>query len=182
MTKSISGELRHLALPDVLQVITQSSMTGFLKITTEDGVDGRLVFTNGALVDARTTHLVGDDAATLILTWKKGDFNFIPDPYFGETTVTIPIEKLILDHALRQDEDIASVGHSISGTSHIHLCKEATLDDTTQLNPDEWVFLSHIVEGISLSQIIHELGMTIDTARVIVAKFIKLGIIRISHD
>ncbi|HOR46182.1 MAG TPA: DUF4388 domain-containing protein [Caldisericia bacterium] len=179
MGQSISGQLQYLSLPDVISLINQSSMNGSLQVATEDGVKGTLIFVGGKLVHAVYGNIFGDEAANHIMTWTNGTFSFTPGDWDGDPTITLSVEKFILDYTLRQDEDIAEIGQSISGTHQIRLARDTSQPDGIVLEPIEWSFLSCIQDGVSIAQITSELEITTDEARRIVAKLTKLGFVKI---
>lgn len=175
----MTGKLELFSLNDVLNVITQGNMSGILNITTDDGITGTCSFDNGKLVDAKMGRLTGDEAANQVFSWAVGVFAFIPSVFEGKITVTESLEKLMFDSCMRADEDIAELGRSISGTSHIHLSKDTNPPVEVDLDPNEWIFLSHVEEATSVAQIIHEMGMSTDEARRILSKLIRHGFVHV---
>jgi hypothetical protein len=177
MGNSLSGRIEEFHLADVVHVIVAGKMSGSLNISTDDNVLGILFFADGKLVHAQFGNVSGDDAATSILAWVKGGFSFDPNnKWKGETSVSQSFEQIVLNHTLVQDEDIAEIGHQVSGTSKIKLVKGANFTEV-ELDPSEWSFLTEIGEGASIAQIVGIMGLDNSEARRILAKLIKLGFV-----
>ena len=179
MASSLSGRLEEFHLADVVHVIVAGKMSGSLNITTDDNVLGILFFEDGKLVHAQYGNVAGDDAATSILSWSKGGFSFdCNNRWKGEKTVSQSYEQIVLNHTLVQDEDLAEIGHQISGTSKIKLVKGVNFTDV-ELDPLEWTFLTEIGDGASIAQIVGIMGLDNTEARRILGKLIKIGFVYI---
>lgn len=179
MGNSLSGRIEEFHLADVVHVIVAGQMSGSLNITTDDNVLGMLIFDNGKLVHAQYGNISGDDAATSILSWIKGSFSFDTNRQWkGENTVSQSYEQIVLNHTLVQDEDLAEIGHSISGTSKIKLVK-GHVNPNVDLDPSEWAFLTEIGDGASVAQVVGMMGLESSEARRILGKLIKFGFVYI---
>lgn len=179
MGNSLSGRIEEFHLADVVHVIVAGQMSGSLNITTDDNVLGMLIFDNGKLIHAQYGNVSGDDAATSILSWVNGSFSFDANRQWkGDNTVSQSYEQIVLNHTLVQDEDLAEIGHSISGTSKIKLVKGYVNPDV-DLDPSEWAFLTEIGDGASVAQVVGMMGLDSSDARRILGKLIKLGFVYI---
>jgi hypothetical protein len=179
MGNSLSGRIEEFHLADVVHVIVAGKMSGSLNITTDDNVLGMLFFENGRLVHAQYGNVSGDDAATSILSWINGAFSFdVNRRWTNDSTVSQSFEQIVLNQTLVQDEDLAEIGHSISGTSKIKLAKGFVNSDA-ELGPSEWAFLTEIGEGASVAQVVGMMGLDNVEARRILGKLIKMGFVYI---
>jgi hypothetical protein len=179
MGNSLSGRIEEFHLADVVHVIVAGKMSGSLNVTTDDNVLGMLYFDSGRLVHAQFGNVSGDDAATSILSWVKGGFSFdVNRSWKGDATVSQSFEQIVLNHTLVQDEDLAEIGHSISGTSKVKLVR-GYVNPEVELDPSEWAFLTEIGDGASVAQIVGMMGLDNNEARRILGKLIKFGFVYI---
>jgi response regulator RpfG family c-di-GMP phosphodiesterase len=105
-TKSggVSGSLREMGLPDMVQVLFHARKSGNLKIRARDG-SGEVHLADGAVVDAIWRDLRGEEAFYAMLKLRDGDFAL--DPAFRATSRVIhqSSESLLLEGMRRLDED-----------------------------------------------------------------------------
>jgi len=89
------GGSEGASLADLIQLECLSGSREAVLVTSS-GRQGHLFFEGGALVDARTSELVGDDAAFEIIGWKTGTFGASDLPWPSRHTVTLPWRELLL--------------------------------------------------------------------------------------
>jgi CheY-like chemotaxis protein len=119
LTKSetaLSGNLSHLDLPGVVQMLCHSRQSGALHINA-DVIDGVMFFEAGDISHAEAGDTIGDDAVVRIIKScngiESGNYKFIPGAEATTRTVLRSATDLMLD-ALRQfDED--DEGMSMAG-------------------------------------------------------------------
>jgi response regulator RpfG family c-di-GMP phosphodiesterase len=104
-TRGVSGSLREMGLPDMVQVLFHGRKSGRLTIRAPDGT-GEIHFAEGAIFDAVWGDLRGDTAFYAMLKLTDGDFAL--DPSFKATNRTInqSAEALLLEGMRRLDEGI----------------------------------------------------------------------------
>lgn len=102
----VSGSLRELSLPDLVQVLSQGRKTGQLKVTAANNQVGEIHFVDGRIVNALFQKLYGEDAFYSMLRITEGAFAL--DPAFRPQSVTINAgtESLLLEGLRRVDEGI----------------------------------------------------------------------------
>lgn len=108
---ALSGQLVHLDLPGVVQMLCHSRQSGALHINANE-IDGIIFFEAGEINHAEAGELIGDDAFTLIVkkcnSIENGVYKFIPGAEAVTRTVLRSSTDLMLD-ALRQlDEESGS--------------------------------------------------------------------------
>jgi response regulator RpfG family c-di-GMP phosphodiesterase len=103
----VSGSLREMALPDLLQVLSQGRKTGRLNIQRA-GDAGGIHFDAGAVVGASWNDLAAHDAVYAMLKIDDGDFAFDPDfrPQASERAIHESSEALLLEGLRRRDEGL----------------------------------------------------------------------------
>jgi len=82
------------SLADLIQLECLSGSREAVLVTSS-GRQGHLFFEGGALVDARTRELAGDDAAFEIIGWKTGTFGASDLPWPSRHTITLPWRELL---------------------------------------------------------------------------------------
>lgn len=114
---ALSGNLSHLDLPGVVQMLVHSRQTGALHVNSHE-LDGILFFSAGEVSHAETGELVGDDAVVHIVQncnrAEDGVYKFVPGATATTRTVLRSATELMLE-ALRQvdeDEEGAPEGES----------------------------------------------------------------------
>jgi CheY-like chemotaxis protein len=104
---ALSGNLSHLDLPGVIQMLSQSHQTGALHINAED-TDGIVFFEGGDLVHAESGTLFGDEAVTQIVRAchqaGKGVYKFVYGASAAQRTVLRSATDLLLDAMREVDE------------------------------------------------------------------------------
>lgn len=105
---ALSGNLSHLDLPGVIQILAQSRQTGALHINASD-TDGIIFFEGGEILHAEYGALFGDEAVRQIVrnchAAGKGVYKFIYGAAAGQRTVLRSATDLLLDAMREFDED-----------------------------------------------------------------------------
>jgi len=102
----LSGALRDMGLPEVVQVLGQSRKTGQLRVTS-GAATGEMHFDAGSIVHALFGSQKGDTAFYSMLKLTDGDFAFDPSVKTTERTLSASTESLLLEGMRRIDEGIA---------------------------------------------------------------------------
>ena len=105
---ALSGNLSHLDLPGVVQMLTHSRQSGSLYVNA--GVtDGIVFFENGAVTHAECGDLIGDDAVVQIVKSsngvESGGYKFVPGETASTRTVLRSATELMLEALRELDED-----------------------------------------------------------------------------
>jgi hypothetical protein len=86
---SLSGNINAVGLLELLRIPMTTKRTGTLIVICEDAdvvdAEARFQYDTGTLVSGSLGALTGEDALRRMLTWRDGEFEFIPDtPFEGE--------------------------------------------------------------------------------------------------
>lgn len=104
---TLTGNLSHLDLPGVIQMLSQSHQTGALHINALDA-DGIVFFEGGDVVHAECGALFGDEAVTQIVRTchdaGKGVYKFVYGASATQRTVLRSATDLLLDAMREVDE------------------------------------------------------------------------------
>jgi CheY-like chemotaxis protein len=105
---ALSGNLSHLDLPGVIQMLEQARQTGALHINAGD-TDGIIFFGGGEILHAECGMLFGDEAVTQIVrtcqSAGKGVYKFVYGAAATQRTVLRSATDLLLD-AMREFDEI----------------------------------------------------------------------------
>jgi CheY-like chemotaxis protein len=105
---ALEGNLSHLDLPGVIQMLSHSRQTGSLHINSDD-TDGVIVFDNGQVSHAEANESVGDDAVIQIVKncnkAEKGVYKFIHGFAPATRTVMRSATELMLQALREIDEE-----------------------------------------------------------------------------
>lgn len=102
-TRGVSGSLREMGLPDVVQILSHGRKTGQLKITAS-GKSGELHFSEGQIHYATFGELRGEEAVYAMLQLDDGDFGLEPNVAPAGRTIHASTESLLLEGMRRLDE------------------------------------------------------------------------------
>jgi hypothetical protein len=196
---SLEGKLRELALPEVLQLLGLSRKTGRLQLRAQ--LQGRGAFVRlaqGAVVDAaqwrlhdeadRSTHegLAQSANATRavegcvldLLTWRDGDFRFVPEAAATPTSVRIAVEMLLVEAAQRAERWDGLVDR----IAHAHVVPAFVDVEPQQLPllrlvPQEWEILTRVDGKRDLTELAEVLGREVLDVADIVHGLIGSGLL-----
>jgi len=102
--RGVSGSLREMALPDLIQIFANGRKSGNLKVRSDES-EGELMFQDGAIHDARYGDLAGAEAVYGILRLTDGDFSLAPVSAPIEDVIGVPTQHLLLEAMRRLDEE-----------------------------------------------------------------------------
>lgn len=104
-SKGVSGSLREMGLPDIVQVLFHGRKTGRLNVRS-NGKSGEIHFLEGAIANALFGDHKGADAFYQMLKFTEGDFAL--DPGFTPTARVVEesSEALLLEGMRRMDEGL----------------------------------------------------------------------------
>jgi GGDEF domain-containing protein len=93
---ALEGDLQNLPMPNLLQSITFSKMTGRLAVKSSKG-GGEYYFEEGVPVHAVAADAQGDLALLESLTWEEGKFRFLEGERTIERTVKKRLDSLLME-------------------------------------------------------------------------------------
>jgi response regulator RpfG family c-di-GMP phosphodiesterase len=99
----VSGSLREMSLPDLIQVLSQGRKTGKLRITSGAG-DGEIHFLEGRIVNALYGGGEGEKAFYAMLVISEGHFSLDPKFEPSRTVIETGTEGLLLEGLRLLDE------------------------------------------------------------------------------
>jgi diguanylate cyclase (GGDEF)-like protein len=93
---ALEGDLQNMPIPNLLQSIAMSKMTGRLAVKSSKG-GGELFFEKGAPVHAVAADAQGDLAILESLTWEEGKFRFFEREQTIERSVKKRLDSLLME-------------------------------------------------------------------------------------
>lgn len=101
--RGVTGSLREMSLPDVIQILSNGRKSGQLSIRANGRV-GQLWFGDGFIHDARFGDVRGEEAVYAMLLLQDGDFVLDPNAPPTERVIRSSTESLLLEGMRRMDE------------------------------------------------------------------------------
>jgi response regulator RpfG family c-di-GMP phosphodiesterase len=106
-SRGVSGRLRELGLPDMVQVLFHGRKSGNLKIRAPEG-SGEIHFAEGNVVNALWGELRGEEAFYAMLKLTDGEFGLDPAFTASSRVIDQSSEALLLEGMRRLDEGLAT--------------------------------------------------------------------------
>jgi response regulator RpfG family c-di-GMP phosphodiesterase len=103
--RGVSGSLREMGLPDMVQVLFHGRKSGKLQIRG-NGDSGEIHFIEGTVMNALWANLKGEDAFYAMLKLTDGDFELDPSFKTTERVINQSAEALLLEGMRRLDEGL----------------------------------------------------------------------------
>ncbi|HWG88727.1 MAG TPA: DUF4388 domain-containing protein [Candidatus Acidoferrales bacterium] len=114
---ALSGNLSHMDLPGVVQMLSHTRQSGALYVNA-NLIDGIMFFENGNVIHAECGDLVGDDAVVQVVKFcngmESGAYKFIPGESAATRTVLRSATELMLT-ALRELDESAQEENADGG-------------------------------------------------------------------
>ncbi len=127
--KEIEGNLSHLALPDLLQILAMNKRTGRLNVI-RGAEKGELFIAEGKPVNAKVSLAEGDKALFRLLAWNDGSFSFTPGSATARVRINRSMEDALLE-GMRQADEVARLLPALPPkTSRLSLAADADLSQS----------------------------------------------------
>lgn len=173
----LSGDLKDFELNDVFQFIQMGGKNGALHIKSNKGVSV-IYFKGGNILHAEMGVYEGVDAISVLLNWKVGTFNFIPDEETDKITIDLPVQNVILEAARQVDEweKMKDVLPSINVV--VDFIEEPDAGNI-ELQPMEWKTLSFIDGNKTVKEIADKLETNSFEVAKILYSLVQSGLIKV---
>jgi predicted regulator of Ras-like GTPase activity (Roadblock/LC7/MglB family)/CheY-like chemotaxis protein len=110
MDSHFEGKMTGIQLTDFIQINSLSQASTALLINA-DGREGVIYFSEGTVVHATCGDLTGEEAFYKLMNFKGGTIETFNPDTIPETTITTPLEALLMKGTLRADEMAESVAN-----------------------------------------------------------------------
>ncbi|RME63119.1 MAG: response regulator, partial [Nitrospirae bacterium] len=172
---ALSGRLSEIGLPDLLQVMEQTSKRGKVYIKAQ-GKEGWVSLSSGHIMDASFAELSGEDALVELFLLEDGTFYYKAEPV-EKGPIDRPVGFVLMDIARLSDELVALKEFLPNEAAMVSLIQKPEEFD----EPAE----ETIVEGLekegprSVKELITFTGLSATRLKVAIAKLSKRGCIAI---
>ena len=107
----MSGSLLVIQMPDLMQMLNLLEKTGTLKLIFKNSI-GEIDFLDGDVIAASLETVKGEKAIYRMLMWSEGDFEFFSKRRDVPPTISMSLDRLLLD-GMRQQDEICALGKTI---------------------------------------------------------------------
>lgn len=114
----LEGDLKNMQVPNLLQTVLMSKMTGHLNVLSSHG-SADLYFEDGTPVHAQTGSTSGDAGILELLLWEDGEFKFLPEERTRLKTVNKRLESLLMEGIALLDQDRYLTAQGLNQNSYL---------------------------------------------------------------
>lgn len=154
----LSGHTKHLSMADLLQILSLNGRTGTLRLTSDDGGEGRIYFRDGRIIHADMPGVEGEKALFRLMMWAESRFVFEDLPPSITETIRGATSSVLMDGFTHWDE-LRHLGDSLPGRSwhySVHARVEGFIEHI-DLGEAERDTLTGVKEGLSTGEILDTL-------------------------
>ena len=101
----VSGSLREMSIPDLVQILAHGQKTGLLKLGFPNGFQGEIHFVRGDIYNAMYGKARGEEAFFAMLKNRDGNFSLDPGFEADSKMINMTAEMLLLEGMRRMDEE-----------------------------------------------------------------------------
>ena len=169
-TRTMSGSIEEIPLPDLLQLLHTSKKNGVLVIRTEEDL-GRIYFRKGQIYHCTINDI--EDLSALkglfrLLTWTKGIFDLEPpDETQFPNEIDVSVPELLME-GLRQIDEFNAIKHQLPDLRSRIRVPELLLPALRDLAPEELDVLQLAHNYGTFETVLNKsLAMDLDTAQIL---------------
>jgi hypothetical protein len=186
---ALEGNLRDMALVDLLQMLWMGAKTGLLLLLA--GPERGVIFLReGRVIDAVLLHgsqrqvvAIAEEAVVHMLQWKDIRFAFRPHPAVAERPARIPHDhEWVLTEALRRRVGaprMLSLGRITPDTRLKLAALPGRAEHEVNLTLDQWRILSRLASSRSVRDICEETCLDMDRAIRLINELVAIGLVEI---
>lgn len=171
-TRTMSGSIEEIPLPDLLQLLHTSKKNGVLVVRTDEDTC-RIYFRKGQIYHCSINDI--EDLSALkglfrILTWQKGIFDLeLPDESKFPNEIDISVPELLME-GLRQIDEFNALKDQLPNLRSRIRIPELLLPSLRDLSPEELDVLQLAHNYGTLESVLNKsLAMDLDTAQLLVS-------------
>lgn len=179
-TRSMSGAIDEIPLPDLLQLLGSSKKTGLLVVRSDDEV-GKIHLQKGTIVHAS----IDDDeelaplkSGYRILGWTHGTFDFEPpDEVLPKNPIDVSVQEILME-GLRQLDELNAIKHKLPEKTARLALQQPLKPALRELSPAELDVVQLVMNHKVLAVVMDKSAASdLDTAKVLV-KLLSAGYLR----
>jgi len=181
-TRSMSGAIDEIPLPDLLQLLGSSKKTGLLVIHGEHDV-GKISLQKGTIVHASINdleHIAPLKSAYRILGWTHGTFDFEPpEEVAPKNLVDVSVQEILME-GLRQLDELNAIKHKLPARDAELSVERPIKPALRELTPAELDVLQLVWNERTIGAVMDKCaGSDLDAARALL-KLISGGYARVA--
>jgi DNA-binding response OmpR family regulator len=115
---ALSGHTIHLAITDLLQILSLNGKTGALTLTDAGGAAARIFFREGRIVHAVLGSVMGQKALFRLLDWQEAHFELDPVREPSATETIQESTSNLLMEALTHNDELRQVRATLPALAH----------------------------------------------------------------
>lgn len=165
----LKGSLSLTNITDLVQFLAASYKSGMIHLTKHpEGVEGKIFFLAGALVNVTTDTYSGLEGLADILNWDHGEFQFNPDVTAFEKNIGLSVQHAIIEAAVLHDQRITNDKNENNAktntTIHVKPGERSTEMETNQRDSTAVLNDLLLIPGIDAVVVIGRDGFVIESA------------------
>lgn len=135
----LKGSLSLTNITDLVQFLSASYKSGMIHLIKQPGgIEGKIFFMAGELVNVISENLTGLDGLSDILNWDQGIFQFHPDVIAPEKNIGLSVQHAIMEAAIIHDQRIANKKSNSSAITTIEKIGDGLPDErSTEMSTTE---------------------------------------------
>ena len=170
--RSMTGTIREIPLPDLIQLLSTSKKSGTL-IVNRDGIVAKIHLDNGKLVYSSISDSPGINplkAVFRILTWSDGTFELHkPEPARFPETINMPTEHILME-GLTQLDELRNMGDKLPPMDTVLDVVRPLVPRLTDLGKEELEVFHFALNSATVQDILDESeGAAKDVAGLIIS-------------
>jgi hypothetical protein len=171
-TRSMSGSIDEIPLPDLLQLLGSSKKSGVLVVRSDDDV-GKMYFKKGIVAYASINDLEQVPplkSAFRILTWSRGSFELgPPDERQFDGEISASVQELLME-GLRQIDELNAIRDKLPDLGSRLVLPQPLEPALRDLGPIELDVFQLAINHENLSAVLNQSAATdLDTARTVLS-------------
>ncbi len=179
MSEALRGDLNQLSLPNIIQLLKSGSQTG--KLDLSDGTNtGEIFLQQGNIIHAVAGVQIGEEAFYTLLSWIRGNFNFVSSVEAPDQTIATATELLLIE-GKKRIESWEKIKNVIPSMQAIFNLSQGTTG-AINLDPDEWKVLAQVNGVRTITEIAKSLDWEEFEAANVLAGLVKTGLLEIVEE
>ncbi|NJO56685.1 MAG: DUF4388 domain-containing protein [Rhodospirillales bacterium] len=155
---TISGSLSDVALPNIVQLVSESGKTGAFVL--QSGIQvGKIFLSEGTIVHAQLGSSIGEEAVCEIAVWQDANFVFMENQTTAERSIQRSTTGLLMEAARRVDEWQVLSKHFPS-TDLIPRLSDQGWTTSVSFSPQEWSIICKLDTRRSIDELAKSLKST----------------------
>ncbi|HEX2865078.1 MAG TPA: DUF4388 domain-containing protein [Deinococcales bacterium] len=173
---NLTGPLEEATVVNLLQMLSLNRTTGCLDVHGPSGALGVIYLVAGRVTHAQAGALRGVEAVARMLAWQRGSFSLLSGVTTAETTIDVPVERLLLDASYAADTGVGRPA-PLSGSSVLKLAPADAMATGTQVTAQAIPLVAQLNGQNTLEAAAARLGRPLDEVLSLAEKLLAAGVV-----